>query len=63
MCCLQFNSSYSVSYGERVSIELTSLDQLGNFRESVWSVNIPLEPQVGTASLAEHLPHCLATIY
>ena len=54
VCCVQFNSGYSVSYGERVSIELTSLDQLGNFRESVWSVNIPLEPQVSSASLAEH---------
>ncbi len=57
LLCLQFSSDSTVSYGERVSISLTSLDQLGNFRESVWSVNAPLEQQVGTDCnvIASHL--------
>lgn len=43
----QFNTSTStVAFGEKVSFELSSADELGNFREAVWSVTAPLEPQV-----------------
>ena len=42
----QFNTSEeTVSYGERVSYHLTSLDQLDSFREAVYSINAPLVTQ------------------
>lgn len=43
----QFNTSSStVAFGERVAFQLSSSDELGNFREAVWSVSAPLEDQV-----------------
>ena len=42
-----FNTSTStVAFGEQVSFRLSSEDELNNFREAVWSVTAPLEPQV-----------------
>ena len=42
-----FNTSTStVAFGEKISFRLSSEDELNNFREAVWSVTAPLEPQV-----------------
>lgn len=47
MQLFQFNTSQSsVAFGERVRFQLSSADELGNFREAVWSVSVPLETQV-----------------
>ena len=49
----QFNTSgSSVAFGERVSFQLSSSDELGNFRETVWSVKAPLEDQVSDLLLS-----------
>ena len=39
-----------MSFGERVSFQLSSSDELGNLREAVWSVTAPLEAQVSHSS-------------
>ena len=51
-----FNTSTStVAFGEQISFRLSSEDELMNFREAVWSVTAPLEPQVSPS------PHWLYT--
>ena len=55
MQLFQFNTSNStVAFGERVPFQLSSADELGNFREAVWSVSVPLKAQV-----SQHLYLCL----
>lgn len=56
----QFDTSTStVAFGERISFLLSSADELKNFREAVWSVTAPLEPQVS----CYWPPHALASQY
>ena len=45
-CIFLHPQSLVVGFGERVSYRLFSTDQFQNFRETVWSVNAPLEMQV-----------------
>ena len=45
---MQYGESPVVGFGEKVSFRLYSSDQFDNFRETVWSVNAPLEMQVYT---------------
>jgi len=46
LCVLQFTV---VGYGETVAVSLSSVDDQGNFREAVWSVSAPSQPQVSLA--------------
>ena len=39
-----------MGYGETVAVSLSSVDDQGNFREAVWSVSAPSQPQVGSSS-------------
>ena len=46
-----------VGYGESLAVILSSEDDQGNFREAVWTVSSPSEPQVHTSKCGQGLVH------